>query len=89
LRMVVGFVADKDISAILRLLPQNGVYYFCNAQNKRALPASQLQSLAANYGLYGNTYQSVKEAFASAKADAQPDDLIFLGGSNYVVAEVL
>ena len=89
LRMVVGFVADKDTASILKLLPQNGVYYFCNAQSKRALPSPTLQSLAANYGLNGNAYQSVKEAFAAAKSDAAKDDLIFLGGSNYVVAEVL
>ena len=87
--MVIGFVADKDISSILRLLPQNGIYYFCNAQSKRALPAAQLQSLADNFGLHGDAYQSVKEAFAAANNDAHPDDFIFLGGSNYVVAEAI
>ena len=89
LRMVIGFVADKDISGILKLLPKNAVYYFCNAQSKRALSSPTLQSAAANYGLSGNAYQSVKEAFAAANADASPDDFIFLGGSNYVVAEAL
>ena len=89
LRMVIGFVADKDISGILKLLPKHAVYYFCNAQSKRALPSPALQSAAANYGLSGNAYQSVKEAFAAANNDASPDDFIFLGGSNYVVAEAM
>jgi dihydrofolate synthase/folylpolyglutamate synthase len=89
LRMVIGFVADKDISGILKLLPKNAVYYFCNAQSKRALSSAALQSAAANYGLSGNAYQSVKEAFAAANNDAHPDDFIFLGGSNYVVAEAM
>ena len=87
--MVIGFVADKDISGILKLLPKHAVYYFCNAQSKRALPSPALQSAAANYGLSGNAYQSVKEAFAAANNDASPDDFIFLGGSNYVVAEAM
>lgn len=89
LRMVIGFVSDKDISGILKLLPKNAVYYFCNAQSKRAMPSAQLQSVAANYGLDGKSYQTVKEAFETAKAEARPNDFIFLGGSNYVVAEAI
>ncbi|MCR5455799.1 MAG: bifunctional folylpolyglutamate synthase/dihydrofolate synthase [Bacteroidales bacterium] len=89
LRMVIGFVSDKDISGILKLLPKNAVYYFCNAESKRALPAAHLQATAINYGLNGNAYPSVKAAFAAAKADSTPNDFIFLGGSNYIVAEAL
>ena len=87
--MVVGFVADKDISTILKLLPTNAIYYFCNAQTKRALPSPTLQTAAANCGLVGNAYQTVKEAFDAATKDAAADDMIFLGGSNYVVSEAL
>ena len=89
LRMVMGFVADKDISTILKLLPTNAVYYFCNAQTKRALPSPTLQTAAANCGLVGNAYQTVREAFDAATKDAAADDMIFLGGSNYVVSEAL
>ncbi len=89
LRMVIGFVADKDIASILKLLPQNAVYYFCNAQSKRALSSPTLQSAAADFGINGKAYQTVKEAFDAANSDSSPDDLIFLGGSNYIVAEAL
>lgn len=89
LRMVVGFVSDKDISGILKMLPKNAVYYFCNANIKRALPAMQLQNQAAGYGLDGNAYSSVKEAVAAAKSDASSDDFIFIGGSNFIVAEAI
>lgn len=89
LRMVIGFVEDKDISSILKLLPKNAVYYFVNADTKRALPAAQLCEMAAHYGLSGRAYSSVTEGFAAAKKDSAPNDFVFLGGSNYVVAEVL
>lgn len=89
LRIVIGFVSDKDVNTILKMLPQKAVYYFCNAQSKRALPAENLKYAAENYGLQGSAFQSVKEAFQAAKNDADKDDFIFLGGSNYVVAEAL
>ncbi len=89
LRMVIGFVEDKDISSILKLLPKNAVYYFVNADTKRALPAAQLCEMAAHYGLSGRAYSSVTEGFAAAKKDSAQNDFIFLGGSNYVVAEIL
>ena len=89
LRIVVGFVQDKDVSSILKLLPKNAVYYFVNADSHRALPADELCNMAQRYDLSGKTYSSVAEGFAAAKNDAANDDFIFLGGSNYVVAEVL
>lgn len=89
LRIVFGMVKDKDISAVLALLPKDAIYYFCNAATQRSLPASELQTLASGYGLKGDCYPSVKEAFASAKADSAVSDLIYVGGSNFVVAEVL
>ncbi|MBQ9212503.1 MAG: bifunctional folylpolyglutamate synthase/dihydrofolate synthase [Bacteroidales bacterium] len=89
LRMVVGFVSDKDITTILKLLPKKAVYYFCNANTKRALPSENLKAMAQEYGLEGKAFSSVKQAFETAKKEAQKDDFIFLGGSNYVVAEAL
>ncbi len=89
MRIVIGFVSDKDVNTILKMLPQKAVYYFCNAQSKRALPAENLKYAAENYGLQGTAFSSVKEAFQAAQNDAEKDDFIFLGGSNYVVAEAL
>ncbi|MBO7142229.1 MAG: bifunctional folylpolyglutamate synthase/dihydrofolate synthase, partial [Bacteroidales bacterium] len=89
LRMVIGFVQDKDISSILKLMPKNALYYFVNADSHRALPAAELRDMAQRYELSGNVYSSVAEGFAAAKKDAADDDFIFVGGSNYVVAEIL
>ena len=89
LRMVFGMVDDKDVGEILTMLPPKAIYYFTQASVKRALGASQLQHLAAATGLEGNSYASVDEAIKQALQDAAPDDLIFIGGSTFVVAEAL
>ncbi len=89
LRIVIGMVNDKDIEAVLALLPQDAVYYFTRANIPRALPETDLQRQAAHYGLHGNCYPTVQQALAQAKSDASPDDFIFVGGSNFVVAEVV
>lgn len=89
LRIVFGMVKDKDISTVLSLMPKNAEYFFTNASTQRSLPAAELQRMAAEYGLSGNAYPSVKEAFEAAKAASGVDDMIYIGGSNFVVAEVL
>lgn len=89
LRMVIGVVNDKDVKAMLALLPKQAVYYFTNAQIPRALPANQLQELAKTYGLIGQHYPTVQQALEAAKNDASADDVIFVGGSNFIVAEVV
>lgn len=89
LRIVFGMVKDKDISTVLSLMPKNAEYLFTNASTQRSLPATELQRMAAEYGLNGNAYPSVKEAFEAAKAASGADDMIYIGGSNFVVAEVL
>ena len=89
LRMVIGFVSDKDITSMLKILPKNAEYYFCNAAIRRALPADELKAQAENYGLKGRAFSSVKLALETAKSDATQDDFIFIGGSNFVVAEAL
>ena len=89
LRMVMGVVNDKDVHAMLSLLPKDATYYFTNAAIPRALPASELQELAKNYDLIGKNYPSVQEALLAAKNEASNDDVIFVGGSNFIVAEVV
>ncbi len=89
LRIVIGMVNDKDISTVLGLLPVEAHYYFTQADIVRALPASELQQMAKTHDLDGSTYSSVKQAVHAAINDAQPDDFIFIGGSNFIVGEAL
>ena len=86
---VIGFVRDKDLAHILPLLPHEAHYLFTQAQSERALPAAELTAKAAIYGLHGDAVGQVSEALARARELAGPEDLIFVGGSTYVVAEVL
>ena len=88
-RLVIGMVGDKDITSMLKLLPKDATYYFCNASIPRALPAADLKAKAAEFGLEGSVYASVAEALAAAKRDASESDFIFIGGSNFTVAEIL
>ena len=87
-RLVIGMVGDKDITSMLKLLPKDATYYFCNASIPRALPAADLKAKAAEFGLQGSAYASVAEALAVAKRDASANDFIFIGGSNFTVAEI-
>ncbi len=89
LHMVIGMVNDKDISSVLNLLPKDAVYYFTNAAIPRALPAEDLQKLAANYQLAGFSADSVEAALTKALQNATSDDFIFIGGSNFVVGEAI
>ncbi len=89
LHFVLGMVNDKDISTVLKLLPQNATYYFCKANIPRALAADELSNQAKVLGLTGEQYKSVKEALAAAKKNAQLGDLVFVGGSTFTVAEVV
>jgi len=89
LRIIIGMVNDKDISAVLALLPKEAVYYFTQASIERALPAELLQIQAESAGLSGNAYLSVEEAIKSAITDSSTDDLVFVGGSNFIVGEAL
>ena len=89
LHIVMGMVNDKDISGVLALLPKNATYYFTKASVSRALDENEVKRLANQVGLNGNTYPSVKEAFEKAKASAHPNDFIFVGGSTFIVADLL
>ena len=86
--MVWGAVNDKDISDVLRLLPTQAKYFFCQAKIPRAMEAAELSRQAATMGLMGEVVPDVNEAIRKAKAEAQPGDLIFIGGSTFVVAEI-
>ncbi len=88
LRMVWGMVRDKDHSKVLSLLPKNATYYFCEAKIPRALPAADMQQLAAGFSLHGEVVADVNEALARARQEAGPNDFIFVGGSTFVVAEL-
>ncbi len=89
LHFVIGMVNDKDVSTILGLLPKNAIYYFSQATIPRALDAGELAKQAAVFNLKGNIYKSIPEALEEAKKNADNDDLIFVGGSTFTVAEVL
>lgn len=86
---VVGFACDKDLAHILPLLPHDAHYIFTQARNRRAMAAGELTDKAAIYGLRGETVEDVKAAVARARELASPEDMIFIGGSTYVVAEAL
>jgi len=88
LYIVIGMVKDKDSHAVLSLLPKDAIYYFCAAKIPRALDAEILAERAAVYGLKGQVIDDVPMAIKKAKAVATPNDLIFIGGSTFVVAEI-
>ena len=88
LRLVLGFVRDKDLLLVLRLLPVRASYYFCQADSPRALPVNELVDQANAIGLCGVGYVDVNRAVSAAIAQAAPDDLILITGSTYVVAEI-
>lgn len=89
LHIVMGTVSDKELGPVLELFPKQARYYFCKANIPRGLDAKQLQVRALQEGLKGRAYVSVKRALQAAKRQANPEDLIFVTGSIFVVAEVL
>lgn len=89
LHFVLGVVNDKDISKILKLLPKDATYYFCKASIPRALDENELSIQAKKIGLSGKSFKTVPEALASAKKQAKVNDLIFIGGSTFTVADIL
>ena len=89
LHFVLGMVNDKSIDAVVQLLPKNANYYFCKANIPRALDADELMQIARNNGLIGKVFSSVIEAKKTAQENATNNDLVFIGGSTFVVAEVV
>ena len=97
LRLVIGMAGDKDVRTSLSLLPKEATYYFTQASVKRAMPAEEIAALGKELGLQSQTkeggalvsYPTVSEAYRAALADTKPEDLIFVGGSSFVVADLL
>jgi dihydrofolate synthase/folylpolyglutamate synthase len=89
LHIVLGVVNDKDLDAILPLFPKNANYYFCKPKNERGLNAKTLQDKAKSFQLFGNTYASISKAYKAALEKSSDKDLIFIGGSNFVVSEII
>lgn len=89
LHIIIGMVNDKDVNGVLALLPQNATYYFTKAGVKRALPEEELCKLAAKAGLQGECYPDVAAAVTAAQEKSHPEDFIFVGGSNFIVADLL
>ena len=89
LHFVIGFVNDKKLNSILSLFPANGKYYFCKPAIPRGLDEKLLLQKAETFGLFGESFSSVQQAFIEAKKSAKNDDCIYVGGSNFVVAELL
>ena len=87
--MVIGMVGDKDVSAILELLPKDANYIFCQPNIPRALLVNDLLNKAAQYSLKGQKIQNPLDALVEARKQAKQNDLIFVGGSTFVVAEIL
>ncbi len=88
LRFVLGFVADKDLATILALFPKNASYYFCQPANTRAIPAPQLAAKALEYGITGEAFDNVNRALEKALKDSSSEDVIYVGGSTFVVADL-
>ncbi|MCM1451751.1 MAG: bifunctional folylpolyglutamate synthase/dihydrofolate synthase [Clostridium sp.] len=89
LRVVIGFANDKDVDSIFASLPKEAIYYLAQPDCRRARPSTELLEIARANSLQAKAYATVAEALAAAKADASPADAIFVGGSNFVVAEAL
>jgi dihydrofolate synthase / folylpolyglutamate synthase len=89
LHMIIGFVQDKDIDTILKLLPADAIYYFTKASIPRALDEIILKEKAECTGLKGKAFPSVRKAYDAAIKEANPDDMIFIGGSTFIVSEVI
>ncbi len=89
LHFVLGMVGDKEIDKVLEMLPKDAVYYFCKANIPRGLNQDELMRKAIKKGLKGKSYPSIKDALAAAQSKAKSDDLVFVGGSTFTVAEVV
>ena len=89
LHIVFGMVDDKDVNAVLDLLPHDAIYYFTQADTHRAIPSEKLLSLATSRHLQGESFPDVKSAYSAAISNANASDFVYVGGSSYVVADFL
>lgn len=89
LRMVIGFVADKDIDSIMALMPRKATYYFTQADIPRALTADKVAEKGVSFGLHGRVFSSVADALQAARNEAATDEVVFVGGSTFVAGEAI
>lgn len=89
LRIVFGMVDDKDVQAVMELLPSNAEYYWTQASTKRAIPSKKIMGYGSKLNLHGTSFLSVADAFKAAVNDSAVNDFIYVGGSSYVVADLL
>ncbi len=89
LRIVLGMLTEKDLDTILPLFPKTAIYYFCTPDIPRGLNTPELQKKSSGFGLEGRGYDSVSKAYDAALNDALDEDLIFVGGSTFTVAEII
>ena len=89
MRIVFGMVDDKDLSTIMKMLPKNAQYYWTQPACQRAFPVEKVAQLGRENQLHGKAFPTVKEAYQAAMHDADAQDFIFIGGSSYVVADLL
>lgn len=89
LHMVLGMVSDKKLDDVLPLFPKSAIYYFCKPNIPRGLPVDELQLKAKNFHLIGENFSSVKNAYYSALDNANQEDIVYVGGSTFVVAEII
>lgn len=89
LHLVLGFVNDKNLEDIITFFPENAHYYFCKPNIPRGLDEKILAQKFAQHNRFGNVYNSVSDAYIASKKNANPDDFIYIGGSTFVVAEIL
>jgi len=88
-RIIFGMVDDKDLHTVIRMLPKKATFYWTQPSTKRAFPVKKIAEEAKEYGLDGNCYETVKDAYMTALKDAGEEDFIFVGGSSYIVADLL
>ena len=89
LRIVFGLVDDKDINSVMYLLPKNAIYYWTQAESKRAIKAERVAEIAIKHDLRGEIFDNVEVAYTKALQDSNKDDFVFVGGSSYIVADLL
>lgn len=89
LRIVFGMVDDKDINSVMYLLPKNAIYYWTQAESKRAIKAESVAEIAIKHDLRGEIFDNVEVAYTKALQDSNKDDFVFVGGSSYIVADLL
>jgi dihydrofolate synthase/folylpolyglutamate synthase len=82
-------VNDKDIHTVLKMLPKDATYYFTQADVSRAIPVDELKRMADTVGLKGNVYSDVASAVIAAQKESLPEDFIYVGGSSYIVSDLL